>query len=60
MSNTRVAPERRAGKLLDDSKDVNSIRVKAYRMWKHPNGVEDLLDHLKCTSSPLKYSDVEG
>ena len=60
MSNTRVAPERRAGKLLDDSKDVHSIRVQAYRMWNHPNGVEDLLDHLKCTSSRLKYSDEEG
>ena len=29
-------------------------------MWKPPNGVEDLLDHLKCTSSRLKYSDEEG
>ena len=35
VSTTRVAPEREAGKLLGDWKDVHLTRVKEYRTWKH-------------------------
>ena len=47
VSNTRVAPERRAGKLLERLEARAFDSCEGIQDLETPNGVENLLDHLR-------------
>ena len=49
VSHTRVAPQRRAGKLLD----VHSTCVKESRTWKHRRVLRILLHHMRMYFEPI-------
>ena len=52
VSNTRVAPERRAGKLFERLEEHAFDLREGIQDWETPNGVENLLDHLRIHFEP--------
>ena len=57
VSTTRVAPERRAGQLLERLEGRAFDSCRGMQDLETPNGVEDLLDHLRVHFKPI---DEEG
>ena len=56
VSNTRVAPERRAGKLLERLEARAFDLCEGVQDLGTPNGVENLLDHLRTHVDPIEVS----
>ena len=54
VSNTRVAPERRAGKLLERLEARAFDSCEGIQDLETPNGVENLLDHLRTHFEPIE------
>ena len=54
MSNTRVVPERRAGKLLERLEGRALDSCEGIQDMETPNGVENLLDHLRRNFEPIE------
>ena len=54
MSNTRVVPERRAGKLLERLEGREFDSPEGIQDLETPNGVENLLDHLRLHFEPIE------
>ena len=54
VSNTRVAPERRAGKLLERLEARAFDSCEGIQDLETPNGVEKLLDHLRTHFEPIE------
>ena len=53
-SNTQVAPEKRAGKLLERLKGRAFESCEGIQDLETPNGVENLLDHLRKNFDPIE------
>ena len=62
VSNTRVAPERRAGKLLERPEGRALDCCEGIQNMETPNSVENLLDHLRRYFDPIEvfHSIEEG
>ena len=60
MSHTRVAPERRAGKLLERLEGHASDLCQGIQDWETPKGVQNLLDHLRMYCEPIDVSRQGG
>ena len=54
VSNTRVAQERRAGKLFERLEGRAFDSCEGIRVLETPNGVENLLDHLRIHFEPIE------
>ena len=53
VSNTRVAPERRAGELLERLEGHAFDLPEGIQDWETPQGVENSLDHLRMCFEPI-------
>ena len=62
VSNTRVAPERRAGKLLERPEGRAFDSCEGIQNMETPNCVGNLLDHLRTYFEPMEvfHSIEEG
>ena len=60
VSNTGVAPERSAGELLERLEGHASDLCEGIQDWETPNGVENLLDHLRRYFEPIDLSREGG
>ena len=60
VSRTRVAPERRAGKLLERLEGHAFDLCEGIQDWETPQGVENLLDHLRRYFEPIDVSRQGG
>ena len=60
VSNTRVAPARRAGKLLERLEGRAFDSCEGIQDLETPNGVENLLDHLRMYFKPIEVFGQEG
>ena len=54
LSNTRLAPERRAGKLVQRLEGRAFDSCEGIQDLETPNGVENLLDHLRIHFEPIE------
>ena len=54
VSNTRVVPERRAGKLLERLEERAFGSCEEIQDLEAPHGVENLLDHLRIHFEPIE------
>ena len=54
LSTTRVAPERRAGKLPERLEERAFVSCEGMQDLESPNGVENLLDHLRTHVEPIE------